>query len=155
MIERRRILKLAASLIPAGAGLPGALARAAVLDGAGPLAPRPGHFPAKATNLVAVFLTGGFSHVDTFDFKPVLMRDSGKIVPSVDLRGSSNQPLLGFPVHEGRTGLVIAGGLNPVAAVEEAGIETENFALSQLFEFERLTHYSEMALELGIQPGWR
>ncbi len=64
--------------------------------------------------------------------------------------GKPNQPLLGFPVPEGRTGLLVTGGLNPVAAVEEAGISTENFALCQLFEFERLQPYRTLAAELGI-----
>ena len=33
-----------------------------------------------------IFLTGGFSHVDTFDHKPRLSRDHGKPVPSFGLR---------------------------------------------------------------------
>lgn len=58
--------------------------------------------------------------------------------------GKPNQPLLSFPVQEGRTAILINGGLNPVAAVEEAGIPTRNFALSQLVDFSRLLHYEEL-----------
>jgi repressor of nif and glnA expression len=58
--------------------------------------------------------------------------------------GSPNQPLLGFSVPEGRTGFVVNGGLNPMAAVEEAGVRTENRALAQLYDFERLVHYREL-----------
>ena len=57
--------------------------------------------------------------------------------------GKPNQPLLGFPVHEGRTGLVLAGGLNPAAALEEAGIPTQSTAFSSLYPFEKLIHYRD------------
>lgn len=63
---------------------------------------------------------------------------------SVICVGKPNQPLLGFPVHEGMTGLVLPGGLNPAAAVEEAGIPTESAALSTLFPFEKLISYKEV-----------
>lgn len=52
--------------------------------------------------------------------------------------GKPNQPLLDIPVVEGRAGIVVAGGLNPLAAVEENGIGTENLAMGALFEFEAL-----------------
>jgi hypothetical protein len=43
-----------------------------------PLAPRDPHFPAKARNVIFLFMTGGVSHVDTFDPKPELTRQHGK-----------------------------------------------------------------------------
>ena len=49
-------------------------------------APRPAHHEPKAKNLIVIFLTGGFSHVDTFDYKPSLSRHHGKPVPSFGLR---------------------------------------------------------------------
>lgn len=36
------------------------------------------HFAPKAKNLIFLFMTGGVSHVDTFDDKPALTRDHGK-----------------------------------------------------------------------------
>lgn len=62
----------------AGTGLQARLALAAAENGGGPLAPRPGHFPPKAERLIFVFLTGGYSQVDTFDPKPRLTADDGK-----------------------------------------------------------------------------
>jgi hypothetical protein len=47
-------------------------------DDGGPLAARNPHFPAKAKNVIFLFMTGGVSHVDTFDPKPALARDHGK-----------------------------------------------------------------------------
>lgn len=43
-----------------------------------PLAEREPHFPAKAKRVIFLFMTGGVSHVDTFDPKPALTRDHGK-----------------------------------------------------------------------------
>lgn len=37
-----------------------------------PLAPHPGHFPAKAKNCIFLMMEGGPSHIDTFDPKPKL-----------------------------------------------------------------------------------
>ena len=55
------------------------------------------HYPAKAKRLIVIFLTGGFSHVDTFDPKPALLRDKGKIVEGPSLRMTSRIPLLPSP----------------------------------------------------------
>jgi Protein of unknown function (DUF1501) len=47
----------------------------------GPLSPRPPHFPPRARRVIFLFMKGGPSHVDTFDYKPLLQRDSGKDLP--------------------------------------------------------------------------
>jgi hypothetical protein len=39
------------------------------------------HFPAKARRVVQVFLGGGLSHVDSFDFKPELVKHHGGDLP--------------------------------------------------------------------------
>ena len=43
-----------------------------------PLAPRPPHFPAKAKRVIFLYMSGGVSHVDSFDPKPKLISDHGK-----------------------------------------------------------------------------
>ena len=52
--------------------------------------------------------------------------------------GEPNRPLLDIPVGHGRAGIVLTGGLNPLAAVQEAGIPTRNQALARLCEFSEL-----------------
>ena len=42
---------------------------------------RPPMFPARAKRVIFLFMHGGPSHVDTFDYKPLLVRDSGKPLP--------------------------------------------------------------------------
>jgi Protein of unknown function (DUF1501) len=95
------------------AGTYPALARAADENGAGLLAPERTHHEPKATNLLVIFLTGGFSHVDTFDHKPGLGRYHGKSVPSFGLRADEtrDRPLMGSPFQFrqcGESGLMIS-----------------------------------------------
>lgn len=77
-IDRRRFLTTAAGSFGLGFGLRDRLSLAAELGGGHPLAPRPGHFPSKAKHLIIFFMTGGLSHLDTFDYKPQLQRDHDK-----------------------------------------------------------------------------
>jgi len=61
------------------------------------------------------------------------------------LIGRPGRPLLDIPVSHGRAGLVVAAGLNPLGAIEEAGIETQNHAMSSLHEFSDLIPVGELA----------
>jgi len=63
----------------------------------------------------------------------------------VYLVGWPGRPLLEVPVSEGRLGLVVIGGLNPVAILEEEGIKVRRTgALAGLIEYNRLFHYQEL-----------
>jgi len=61
------------------------------------------------------------------------------------LVGWPGQPLLEIPVTEGRTGVVVIGGLNPVAILEETGIKIQSKALAGMAAYEKLFHYQEMS----------
>jgi hypothetical protein len=45
-----------------------------------PHAPKPSHFPAKAKSVIFLFMYGGPSHIDSFDYKPKLFDLDGKTV---------------------------------------------------------------------------
>jgi repressor of nif and glnA expression len=45
--------------------------------------------------------------------------------------------------------MVVVGGLNPVAALEEAGIQTRSAAMSVLVDYRNLKPFREWAKELG------
>jgi hypothetical protein len=79
-LNRRTFLSQASAGAVGGLGLYHSLSRAAALNGGHPLAPRPGHFPSKAKHLILFFMTGGISHLDTFDYKPKLQQDHNKKV---------------------------------------------------------------------------
>jgi len=46
-----------------------------------PLAPKQPHFPARAKRVIFLCMRGGPSHVDTFDYKPRLIADTGQPGP--------------------------------------------------------------------------
>ena len=43
-----------------------------------PFLPKPPHFKARAKSIISLFMCGGVSHVDTFDYKPMLTKYHGK-----------------------------------------------------------------------------
>lgn len=111
-ISRRRFLGGCAPGL-AAAGLMPRLSWAAALGNGHPLAPRPSHFPPRAKRLVFVFLTGGFSHLDTFDPKPRLKAMHGQPIPAFGLRPDEARPLplLGSKFEfeaSGQSGLMIS-----------------------------------------------
>lgn len=56
-----------------------------------PLAPKRPHFSARAKRVLFLFMHGGPSQVDTFDYKPVLERDHGKPLPFAKPRVVSSE----------------------------------------------------------------
>src|SRR5205814_3452674 len=72
-------------LLSRSAGGFGALALAGMLGeqapaAVDPLAPRPAHHRPRAKRVIFLYMTGGVSHVDTFDHKPKLIADAGKTI---------------------------------------------------------------------------
>src|SRR3954463_14214419 len=51
---------------------------------ANPLAPHPGHHAARAKAVIWLFINGGPSHVDTWDYKPELARRHGQELAGFD-----------------------------------------------------------------------
>ena len=49
-----------------------------------PLSPRPQHRPAKAKNCIFLFMEGGVSQMDTFEYKPELWKHAGKQMPKAE-----------------------------------------------------------------------
>ncbi|HXG10341.1 MAG TPA: DUF1501 domain-containing protein [Gemmataceae bacterium] len=89
------------------AGLAAEQAAAAAAD---PLAARAPHFPARAKRVIFLFMQGGVSQVDSYDYKPRLEKDDGKmmsfddarIIANTGMRGSSQRvmkPLWKFAQH--------------------------------------------------------
>lgn len=58
-----------------------AIAKARQQGAANPLAPRTPDFAPKAKRVIYIFLDGGVSHLDSFDYKPRLAKDHGKPLP--------------------------------------------------------------------------
>jgi hypothetical protein len=86
-LSRRQVLKSAGTGFGylALAGLLGQeTARAADRPSAtppGPLAAKPPHFAAKAKRIIFLFMQGATSQMDTWEYKPKLQKDDGKVGP--------------------------------------------------------------------------
>jgi hypothetical protein len=84
---RRDILAGAGTALP-GIALAALLGRDGLLaagpagiDPARPFAPRPGHFPARARNVLVIFCAGAVSQLETWDWKPQLVEWDGRPLP--------------------------------------------------------------------------
>ena len=85
VVSRREMLQVSAAgfgnLALAGLANEEAKADTAKSSAADPLSLKETHFPAKAKRVMFLFMHGGPSQVDTFDYKPLLERDHGKPLP--------------------------------------------------------------------------
>ena len=82
----------------------GGLALAALLQEesvAERLEPKQPHFPPRAKRVIFLFMHGGPSQVDTFDYKPLLERDHGRPLPFAKPRvvSSATDNLLRSPCN--------------------------------------------------------
>ncbi|HWE04181.1 MAG TPA: DUF1501 domain-containing protein [Tepidisphaeraceae bacterium] len=93
-------------------------AGAALLPGrpSDPMAPRSPHFPAKAKSVIWMFINGGPSHVDTWEYKPGLEKYDGKELAGFDKQtgffANSVGPLMKSPfkfTDRGQCGKKISG----------------------------------------------
>ena len=72
-MKRRTFIR---SLAGSSLILPGVLSD--LFAAADPLAPRPPHFAPRAKRVIFLHMSGGVSHVDSFDYKPRLIADHNK-----------------------------------------------------------------------------
>ena len=75
---------------------------AASSDLLNPLAVKPPHRHRKAKHCIFIFMAGGASHLETFDYKPALQEYAGQPMPKLpnlrgELEGKSNLPFLVLP----------------------------------------------------------
>lgn len=83
-------------------------------DGDDPLAPRPSPFPARAKRVIFLYMSGGVSHVDSWDPKPLLFSKAGQSVSVDEWQGRKGdykmfltRPLWEFQPH-GRCGTEVS-----------------------------------------------
>ena len=69
------------------------------------------------------------------------------------IMGEASLPFLDIPVTEGRTGLILMGGINPLAVLHEVGIPATMRSLSGMVDIARFMPFEDAAL-MG-RPGSR
>jgi hypothetical protein len=89
----------------------GSMALSSLMARDASLAPKKTHFPAKAKNVIFLFMAGGPSQLETFEYKPLLTKLNGKPIPESYTKGkrfafmdSSHRsdllgPKIGFKQH--------------------------------------------------------
>jgi len=75
-----------------------------------PLAPHAPHFPPKAKRVIFLYMSGGVSHVDSFDPKPKLFARHGEKIKE----GILKRPQWNFAAH-GKSGIEVSGLFPKVA----------------------------------------
>lgn len=60
------------------------------------------------------------------------------------MMGEVSKPLCGVPVDLNRVGMILIGGLNPVAAAVESGIEVENRAMSTVMDYQEMIRFRDL-----------
>ena len=90
-----------------------------------PLAPRKPHFAPKAKRVLTVFCSGAVSHLDTFDYKPELVKRDGQPLPGGEKlvtfqgeQGNLVKPLWAFKPR-GQSGKMVSDLLPNLAALAD------------------------------------
>ena len=149
------------------------LAAAPIEDRADPLDPRPGHFPAKAKNVIYLFMAGGPSQLEMFDFKPELTARSGQPIPDSFVAGrrfafmdtftKARPKLLGtarrFDRH-GESGSWVsellphtAGVVDDLAVVRTVATDVFNHAPAKLFANTGSTQFGRPSMGAWVTYG--
>ena len=106
----------------------GALGKEEPSQQTNPLAPRQTHFPARAKRVIYLFMAGGPSQLELFDFKPKLQEMDGQVIPESYVKNKrfaflkKDAKLLGtrreFKKH-GESGQEISGLLPNLASIAD------------------------------------
>ncbi|MFH1647459.1 MAG: NrpR regulatory domain-containing protein [Chloroflexota bacterium] len=92
--------------------------------------------------ILAAFRTIPAPAREVVEERLALLKEAG--IGGIYALGNTSEPICQIPVAPNRVGVVQMGGLNPVAAAVEAGIEIENIAESGLMDFEQLRSFWQL-----------
>jgi hypothetical protein len=127
------------------------LAKEAPLPGtADPLLPQAPHLPPKAKRVIFLYMSGGVSHVDTWDYKPRLFADAGKTLKVDEFQGRkgdfkmfAKRPQWEFARH-GQCGMEVSSLFPHMAGC------VDDLCLIRSMQSDHTNHYEAT---LGIHTG--
>ena len=117
------------------------------------LDPSEQYIRARMTSVKEVITTGNGRILANFREIPalsrlmvedVLTRLKDNCINGVYVLGNTSEPVCQITVGLNRIGMVLVGGLNPVAAAVESGIEIDNTAESGMIDFQQLTSFWQL-----------
>ncbi len=138
-----------------------------------PLAIRPGHFPGRAKRVIYMFMAGGPSQLEMFDFKPELQKYHGQPIPESYIAGrrfafmdtfTKEKPrLLGtirnFARHGGSGSYVselmphFAGVVDDVTMIRSVATDVFNHAPAKLFANTGSTQFGRPSMGAWVTYG--
>lgn len=110
-----------------------------LVDASNPYVPRQPHYPAKAKNVLVIFCAGAVSQLETWDYKPELIKQDGKPLaggPAVTFQGPAGnlaRPQYAFRPR-GQTGKMVSDLIPHLAEL------TDDFAFVHSLTSETNTH---------------
>jgi len=121
-----------------------------------PLSPKPTHFPARARNVIYLFMVGGPSQLDLWEYKPKLNQLTGEPLPESYLRGQrfaqikEKQPkMMGSPwkfSQHGHCGAYASELLPHTASV------VDDLAILKTVKTEEIVHpFAELMMNTGAR----
>ena len=120
------------------------------IGAADPLSPRPAHRSPKAKRVIFLYMSGGVSHVDSWDPKPKLFADAGKTVSVNEFQGRKGdfkmflkRPQWDFSPH-GKSGIEVSSLFPKMAAC------VDDLCVLRSLKSEHTNHYEAT---LGIHTG--
>lgn len=148
LLSRRDHLRMMAG----GFGYVAFSAIASTAAGGSPTAPKKPHFPARAKRVIMIFLQGGMSHLDTFDYKPRLQKDDGQPIAT-----DSPAKILGSPwkfAQHGESGQWVSELLPHTASHADdlcvlTGMHTDQQAHGQAVPFFHTGHATQARPSMG------
>lgn len=110
----------------------------------------------RMTNVTGVSATGDGKILANFrEIPSVCMEQAGEVFSSLEraginpplITGNAGKPVCGVPVGLGKIGLVLMGGLNPISAAVEAGVNINSKAMNGLVEYSDFVDYQHIKLK--------
>ncbi len=107
------------------------------------------YIKAKMTSVKDAAATGNGKILANFREIPAVCASSARQVISglkqagiegLMVMGNTSEPVCEIPLDLNRIGMILIGGMNPIAAVEEEGIEAENHAMSTVVDYGNLVN---------------
>ncbi len=108
---------------------------------------------AKMTSVAKVAAEGNGEILANYREIPAICQSAAREVEAklkranlggIYMMGDISEPVCEVPLDINRVGVILIGGLNPVAAAAEAGIYSESAAMSILLDYQKLVKISEL-----------
>jgi HTH-type transcriptional regulator, global nitrogen regulator NrpRI len=108
---------------------------------------------ARMTSVGEAVQTGNGNILANYREIPSICRQAAReVVAGLDkagfhgvlIMGDAGEKVCEIPVELDKMGVVLIGGLNPVALAEESGLEAENFAMSTIMDYNDLVEFQKV-----------